>query len=146
MEPEKFSLRRYSAIFAIIIVLVMTVLDVTVVNVALPVLATKFQVSDSATVWVITIYQLLITMLLLPLSSVGDMFSYRRIFLIGVAVFTVGSALCAWAPSFGFLVGARAVQGLGAACVMSVNIALIRLIYPAKILGRGLALNGMVIA
>ena len=146
MEPEKFTLRRYSAIFAIIIVLVMTVLDVTVVNVALPVLATKFQVSDSATVWVITIYQLLITMLLLPLSSVGDMFSYRRIFLIGVAVFTVGSALCAWAPSFGFLVGARAVQGLGAACVMSVNIALIRLIYPAKILGRGLALNGMVIA
>lgn len=89
MEPEKFSLRRYSAIFAIIIVLVMTVLDVTVVNVALPVLATKFQVSDSATVWVITIYQLLITMLLLPLSSVGDMFSYRRIFLIGVAVLSL---------------------------------------------------------
>ena len=124
----------------------MTVLDVTLVNVALPVMADKFGVSDSYTVWIVTIYQLAITMLLLPLSSAGDLFSYRRNFLTGVAVFTLASALCAASVSFPMILAARALQGIGAACVMSVNIALTRLIYPRHILGRGLALNAMVIA
>lgn len=140
------NLRQFIAVPAVLLVLVMTVLDVTVVNVALPVLAEKFSVSDSYTVWIVTIYQLVITMLLLPLSSLGDLYSYRRNFLIGVIVFTTGSALCAASQSFGMIVGARAVQGIGAALVMSVNIALIHIIYPRNILGRGLALNAMVIA
>ncbi len=143
---EKLSLRKYTAVVALLIVLVMTVLDVTVVNVALPVLATEFGISDSLTVWIVTIYQLLITMLILPLSSVGDMFSYRRTFLTGVVVFTLASALCAASGNFTMILVARAIQGIGAACVMSVNIALTRLIYPREILGRGLALNAMVIA
>lgn len=145
-ETVKLSLHRYISVVAVLCVLVMTVLDVTVVNVALPVLAEEFHVSDSYTVWLVTAYQLVITMLLLPLSSLGDLYSYRRNFLIGVVVFTVGSALCAAAPTFGLIVGARVVQGIGAALVMSVNIALIRIIYPRNILGRGLALNAMVIA
>ena len=124
----------------------MTVLDVTLVNVALPVMAEKFRVSDSCAVWIITIYQLTITVLLLPLSSAGDLFSYRRNFLIGVIVFTIASALCAASESFIMILVSRTLQGIGAACVMSVNIALTRLIYPRHILGRGLALNAMVIA
>ena len=146
METEKLSLRKYTAIIAILLVLIMTVLDVTVVNVALPVLAEKFGISDSLTVWIVTIYQLLITMLILPLASVGDLFSYRRTFLTGVAVFTLASAMCAASQSFAMILISRAIQGIGAACVMSVNIALTRLIYPPKVLGRGLALNGMVVA
>lgn len=145
-EDIKVLLHRYVAIVAVLIVLTMTVLDGTVVNVALPVLANEFHVSDSQAVWIVTIYQLVITMLLLPLSSVGDIYSYKRNFLIGVTVFTAGSALCAASPSFGMIVGARAVQGVGAAFIMGVNVALVRLIYPAKILGRGLAVNAMVIA
>lgn len=77
MTEDKLSLRKYAAVIAILIVLVMTVLDVTLVNVALPVMAEKFGVSDSYAVWIVTIYQLAITMLL-PLSSAGDLFSYRR--------------------------------------------------------------------
>jgi DHA2 family multidrug resistance protein-like MFS transporter len=146
METEKLSLKKYTAVIAILIVLVMTVLDVTVVNVALPVLATKFGISDSLTVWIVTIYQLLITMLILPLSSVGDLFSYRRTFLTGVVIFTLASAMCAASWNFTAILVSRAIQGIGAACVMSVNIALTRLIYPRKVLGRGLALNGMVVA
>lgn len=140
------SLRNYAAIIAILLVLVMTVLDVTLVNVALPVLVVKFGVSDSSTVWIITAYQLVITMLLLPLSSVGDLYSYRRTFLIGVVIFTLASALCAISGSFAMIIASRALQGIGAASVMSVNIALTRLIYPREVLGRGLALNAMVIA
>lgn len=143
---SKLSLKKYIAVIAILLVLVMTVLDVTLVNVALPVMAEKFRVSDSNAVWIITIYQLTITMLLLPLSSAGDLFSYRRNFLIGVIVFTIASALCAASESFIMILVSRTLQGIGAACVMSVNIALTRLIYPRHILGRGLALNAMVIA
>ena len=146
MDNSKLSLRKYVAVIAILLVLVMTVLDVTLVNVALPVMAEEFGVSDSYAVWIITVYQLVITMLLLPLSSAGDLFSYRRNFLIGVAVFTMASALCAASDSFTIILISRTLQGVGAACVMSVNIALTRLIYPRHILGRGLALNAMVIA
>ena len=145
MNP-RFSIKDYTAVIAILLVLVMTVLDVTVVNVALPVMATEFSVSDSTAIWIVTVYQRVITMLLLPVSSVGDLFSYRKCFLCGVAIFTLSSALCAAAGSFGMIVFARALQGIGAACVMGVNIALTRLIYPRDILGRGLALNAMVIA
>ena len=126
--------------------LVMTVLDVSVVNVALPVLSQEFKVDESATVWVVTIYQLIIVMLLLPLSSIGDQYSYRRNFLSGVVVFTVGSALCSFSNSFTMLLIARAVQATGAAGIMSVNVALTRTIYPRNILGRGLALNAMCIS
>ncbi len=139
-------LRKYAAVTAILIVLVMTVLDVTAVNVALPVMAEKFGVSDSYTVWIVTVYQLVITMLLLPLSSAGDLFSYRRTFLTGVSIFTLASALCAASDRFSMIIISRALQGIGAACVMGVNIALTRLIYPREVLGRGLAINAMVIA
>lgn len=141
-----FSYRKYIAVIALQIVLVMTVLDVTVVNVALPILADKFDIGNSTAVWIVTIYQLVITMLLLPVSSIGDLHSYKHTFLVGVAVFTLSSALCAAAQNFTMLVLSRAVQGIGAACVMGVNIALVRLIYPREILGRGMALNAMCIA
>lgn len=145
-DTSKFSIRRYIAVLAILIVLVMTVLDVTVVNVALPVIASKFNISNSYAVWIVTIYQLVITMLLLPVSSFGDRNSYRKCFLSGVFIFTIASAMCAASTSFAIIVVARALQGIGAACVMGVNIALTRLIYPRNVLGRGLALNAMVIA
>ena len=127
-------------------VLVMTVLDGTIINVALPVLAGELAVSDSAAVWLITVYQLMITMLLLPLASAGEKYGFRRVFLWGTCIFTIASILCSLSPSFFWLLLARVIQGIGAACVMGVNIALTRLIYPREILGRGMALNAMVIA
>ena len=140
------SIRKYAAVSAVLMVLIMTVLDVTLVNVSLPVMATEMNISDSMTIWIVTVYQLVITMLLLPLSSIGDLYSYRRIFLVGVVLFTVSSGLCALSGSFLMILLSRALQGVGAACVMSVNIALTRLIYPKEVIGRGLALNAMIIA
>lgn len=145
MSGEKLTIHNYVAISSVIILLVMTVLDVSLVNVALPVLGKEFGVSESATVWLVTIYQLIIVMLLLPLSSIGDQYSYKRNFMAGLTVFTVGSGLCALSQDFSMLLVSRAVQSLGAAGVMSVNIALTRLIYTRHILGRGLALNAVFI-
>lgn len=146
MGKEVFSIRKYVAIIAVIIVLIMTVLDVSLINVALPVIAEDFGISESVSVWLVTIYQLVIVMLLLPFSSIGDQYSYKRMFVTGVAVFTIGSAACSFSSGFVMLLAARGVQALGAAGVMSVNIALIRVIYPRNVLPRGLALNAMCIA
>lgn len=146
MSGIGFSYKKYIAVIALQIVLVMTVLDVTLVNIALPVLAEEFKISNSLSIWAITIYQLVITMLLLPVSSIGDLHSYKKTFLFGVALFTLSSGFCALSQNFTTLVISRAIQGIGAACVMGVNIALVRLIYPREILGRGMALNAMCIA
>ncbi len=146
MSDKKFSLRENAAIIAVLLVLVMTVLDGTIVNVALPVIAEELQVSDASSVWVVTIYQLVITMLLLPVSAIGERRGYKPVFLMGVALFTIASLICAEAGNFPFILLARGMQGIGAACIMGVNIALTRIIYPKEILGRGLALNAMVIA
>lgn len=144
MKPaQKFN---YFAAAAVLLQLFASVQDITIANIALPVLAQKFHISNSQSVWIITIYQIIITMLLLPLSALGERTSYRKIFMSGVAVFITGSACCALANGLVMLLCARALAGLGAACVMSVNTAIIRLIYPKKILGRGLALNAMTVA
>ncbi|MCM1369179.1 MAG: MFS transporter [Candidatus Amulumruptor caecigallinarius] len=139
-------IRKYSAVSALLIVLLMTVLDVTIVNVALPGFAAEFNVSDAASVWVVSAYQLIITMTLLPLASLGDIYSYRKVLITGIAAFTTSSLGCALADSFPMLLAMRVAQGLGGACIMGVNIALTRCIYSPSDLPKGLALNAMVIA
>ena len=87
--------RRYLAMLAIAIGIAMAVLDGTVVNVALPSIARELGASPSEAVWVINAYQLVIVALLLPLASLGERVGYRRIYQVGVALFTLGSLVCA---------------------------------------------------
>lgn len=138
--------RRYLAAIAVLLALIMSVLDGTIVNVALPTLSQGFGTSPSVTIWIVNAYQLIITMSLLSFASLGDIFGYRRIFLLGVSVFTFASLACALSDSFWLLIASRVIQGIGAACLMSVNTALIRLIYPPAYLGRGIGINAMVVA
>ena len=138
--------RRHLAVLAIAIGIAMAVLDGTVVNVALPSIAGEIGASPSAAVWVINAYQLVIVALLLPLASLGERIGYRRIYRVGILVFTLGSLACALSTSLPTLVAARIVQGIGGAAIMSMNGALVRHTYPDARLGRGLGLNGLVVA
>ena len=138
--------RRYLAMLAIAIGIAMAVLDGTVVNVALPSIARELGASPSAAVWVINAYQLVIVALLLPLASLGERIGYRPIYQFGVAVFTLGSLACALSDSLPLLIAARIVQGIGGAAIMSMNGALVRHTYPDAHLGRGIGLNGLVVA
>ena len=138
--------RRYWAIATIILAITMTVLDSTVVNVALPSLARDFRTSNAASVWVINSYQVAILIALLPLASLGEIVGYRRVSQWGLAIFTAASLACALAPTLGFLGVARIVQGLGAAGVMSVSSALVRFTYPHRMLGRGIGINAFSVA
>ena len=138
--------RRYWSIAAIIMAVTMSVLDSTIVNVALPSLAHDFHVSNAASVWVVNAYQVAILMALLPLASLGEIVGYRRIYQCGLGIFTVASLGCALAPTLPLLCIARVVQGLGAAGIMSVNPALIRFTYPSRMLGRGIGINAFTVA
>jgi DHA2 family multidrug resistance protein-like MFS transporter len=137
---------RYWAMVAILLGIALTVLDSSILNLALPDITRHFGASPSSAVWVVNAYQLATLGLLLPCASLGERFGYRRVYLVGLVVFTVASLGCVLAPSLGLLAAARALQGLGAAGMMAVNAALVRLTYPMSVLGRGIALNSVVVA
>lgn len=138
--------RRYWSAAAVWLALAMAVLDGAIVNVALPTIANDLGASAATSVWIVNAYQLTITILLLPLAALGDRIGYRRVYIPGLAFFTLGSLGCALADSLITLVIARVFQGIGAACIMSMNAALVRATYPAKMLGRGIGYNAMVLS
>ncbi len=138
--------RIYYAMVATFSGLFLAVLDGTICNVALPSISEDLQVSSSDSIWIINAFQLVIMMSLLPFSSLGELFGYKRIYLFGVAVFTVGSLFCSLTATLPLLVVARVFQGIGAAMIMSVNTSLVRIIYPKRHLGKGVGLNATVVA
>lgn len=137
---------RYWAMAAILLGISLSVLDTSIVNLALPDITRDLGASASEAVWVVNAYQLATLTLLLPCAQLGERIGYRRVYLVGLSVFTLSSLACVLAPTLPLLAGARAVQGLGAAGMMGVNAALVRLTYPADVLGRGIALNSVVVA
>lgn len=138
--------QRYGAILTIVLGLTMAVLDGAIANVALPTIASDLNASPAASIWIVNAYQIAIVIALLPLSFLGDMVGYRRIYKIGLVVFIFTSLACALSRSLDMLTFARVAQGLGGAALMSVNTALIRLIYPQRFLGRGMGINSFVVA
>lgn len=138
--------QRWQAMLVIILGIAVAVLDGTIVNLALPGIAHELQADASHAIWVINAYQIATLVMLLPLASLGDLIGYRRVYLVGIALFALASLFATFAGSLGALIAARALQGLGAAGIMSVNAALVRLIYPRDLLGRGMAINSMVVA
>ncbi|MDD2705450.1 MAG: MFS transporter, partial [Acidocella sp.] len=137
---------RHKAMFAVALAVLLSVLDYAVVNVALPSIARDIHTSDSASIWVVNAYQLASVISLLPVAAMGDRVGHARMCRIGLALFVIASLLCAVSRTLPELAVARALQGFGGACIMGVNAALVRYIYPAKMLGRGIALNGLVVA
>ena len=138
--------RRYWSVAAIILALSMTVIDSTIVNVALPTIARDFHASKAASIWIINSYQLTILASLLPLASLGEMIGYRRVSQLGMVVFVLASIACAFSTSLLTMSIARVIQGLGASGVMSVSAALVRFTYPHEMLGKAIGINAFSVA
>jgi DHA2 family multidrug resistance protein-like MFS transporter len=136
--------QRYWAILTVCLGLTLAVLDGSIANVALPTIARDVHTSPANSIWVVNAFQLAVTISLLPLSSLGEIYGYRRVYRFGLVVFTIASLFCATADSLAGLTLARAAQGIGAAGIMSVNSALIRFIYPRRWLGRGFGINATI--
>jgi MFS transporter, DHA2 family, multidrug resistance protein len=138
--------RRYLAILAISFGTALAVIDGSVVTVALPTLAHDLGVHSSTAVLVVTVYQLVLVMTLLPFSALGTRIGLRRLYQYGQLAFLVATILCFFARSLSFLLVVRAIQALGAAASLSVSSALIRSTYPARQLGRGLGIGNVIVS
>ncbi|WP_407081740.1 MFS transporter [Serratia marcescens] len=121
-------------------------LDSTIANVALPVIAKDFGVSESASIMIINAYQFAVVASLMPFAALGRAVGNKKIFIAGVVLFAFSSLGCALSTTLSMLTAFRVIQGFGAAAVLSVNAALIKEIYPERLLGRGLGINVMVVS
>jgi DHA2 family multidrug resistance protein-like MFS transporter len=138
--------RRWWAIVAISFGTALLVLDGAIPTVALPTIARDLGVSNAVITNVVTVYQLVLVMLLLPFSSLGDRIGHRRLYQYGQALFMVASALCLFAENLWMLLGLRALQAIGAAMAVSVSAGMMRQIFPANRLGTGLGINSVIVA
>jgi EmrB/QacA subfamily drug resistance transporter len=122
----------------------MTLLDLTIVNIAIPNMITRLHASLDDILWVINAYALVLAVLLITAGRLGDLFGQRTMFIAGIVVFTVASAACGLSPSAGWLIGFRAVQGLGAAILMPQTLALLTMVFPAERRGAAFGIWGAV--
>jgi DHA2 family multidrug resistance protein-like MFS transporter len=138
--------RRQWAMFALLAGTFLSTLDASIANIALPTISRDLASSASSTVWVINAYQLAVAVSVLPLAALGERFGLKRFYLFGIGLFVLASLACAQAPSLGFLVASRTLQGLGGACAATLGPALFRNVVPQRMAGRSIALLGLTVA
>jgi MFS transporter, DHA2 family, multidrug resistance protein len=149
MDPAEDGLpvpQRYWAILTLMVGVALSCLDTALVNVALPRIAKDLNCSPADSIWVVNAYQLAVMISLLPLGSFGDIFGYHRVYRWGLMLYTGAALISALAGSLEMLTVGRALQGLGAAGIMSVNTALVRYTWPRRQLGRGIAMVSLVVS
>jgi EmrB/QacA subfamily drug resistance transporter len=117
-------------------------LGTSIANVALPTLAEAFGATFQQVQWIVLAYLLAITSLIVSVGRLGDMLGRGRLLLAGLLLFTLASAVCAFAPTLGFLIAARAAQGFGAAIMMALSMALVGEIVPREKTGHAMGLLG----
>src|SRR5688572_2766529 len=122
--------RRWPALYVLCVGMLMIVLDSTIVNVALPSIQDDLGFEQQDLAWVVNAYLIAFGGLLLLAGRIGDLIGQRRVFLVGLAVFTGASLLCALAQSQGLLIGARFVQGVGGALTSAVILGMIVTMFP----------------
>jgi len=133
---------RFLAVGSLALSMLLASLGTSIANVALPTLTDAFGASFHAVQWVVLAYLLAITVAIVSAGRLGDLAGHRRVLLGGIALFTAAAALCAAAPTLGTLIAARAAQGLGAAVLMALTMALVREAVPAESTGRAMGLLG----
>ena len=132
--------RKWWTLAAVAFGLFMIMLDNTVVNVALPSIERDLHISISQLEWIVTSYALVFAALLITGGKLADLLGRRKIFVVGLAVFSLSSLACGLAPSAGFLIGARAVQGVGAALMNPATLSIITATFPPKQRGQAIGI------
>lgn len=138
-------MRKWLPLVAICTGTFMLLIDVTIVNVALPDMATDLGTSFSQLQWVVDVYALALAALVLGAGSLADLFGRRKLYLIGLVLFAVASLASGLAPDAGFLIVARALQGIGGAIMFATTIALINTSYEGRDRGTAFGIWGAVV-
>ncbi len=124
----------------------MATLDTSIVNISLPTLTEQLHTSFAIVQWVVLSYALVVTALMLSAARLGDMLDKKKLYLVGLTLFTIGSFLCGLSPAVGWLIGFRALQGLGATLTQALGMAIITEIFPVQERGRALGIIGGVVS
>lgn len=124
----------------------MSTLDASIVNIALPKITAYYHASLGSVEWVVMVYLLLISSLLLTYGRLGDMYGHKPIYVNGFAIFTLGSALNSLAPDIGFLIASRAIQAIGAGMILAVVQAIIADTFDPTERGRAIGINAMFVS
>lgn len=140
MPRQPLSTTARWALTSLALSMLMPSLDTSIANAGLPTLATAFDATFQQVQWIVLAYLLAITTLIVSVGRLGDGFGRRRLLLIGIGIFTAASLCCALAPGLGWLIGARAVQGLGAAIMFALTLALVTDAVPKERAGSGMGL------
>jgi len=135
--------RRWLALFVLLIANFMNLIDVTIVNVALPSMRENLGATDSQIEWVVAAFILAFALGLLPFGRLGDIFGRTKMFLWGVAGFTIASGLCGLAPNIEFLIVARIIQGLAGAMMTPQVLAIATVTFPPHERGQAFSLFGL---
>src|SRR6266404_1780004 len=132
--------KKWWTLAAVAFGLFMIMLDNTIVNVALPSIQRSLHMSISSLEWIVTAYALTFAALLITGGKLGDLYGRKKMFIAGLVVFTLASLACGLAPSAGFLIGARAVQGVGAALMNPATLSIITATFPPKERGQAIGI------
>lgn len=147
VEAERETANKWVVLAIVAIGVFMATLDSSIVNISLPSIATFYKVPLSGAVeWVIIAYLVVSAGLLLTAGRLADMIGRKQVWAIGLAIFTIGSALCGLAPSLGWLIFDRALQGVGGALAMAISPSMLASAFGPQERGRALGLNAVVVA
>jgi len=143
--PSEFLYENKWRIFGVMMIgWAMALLDISIVNISIPELQDEMSTDLATVTWVINAYNIVFAVLLVSMGRLADQFGRRRFFILGLAIFTIGSGLCAAAWSVEWLIGFRVVQGAGAGILAPLGFAITVLVFPPEQRGRGLALIAVV--
>ncbi len=140
------SSNKWLAISGIGMGVFMATLNSSIVNISLPTLVNAFHTNLATIEWVVLGYVLVLTSLMLGAARLGDMYDKKKLYMGGLVLFTLGSMLCGLAPSVGWLIGFRALQGLGATFMQALGSAMVTEIFPANERGRALGTIGSIVS
>jgi EmrB/QacA subfamily drug resistance transporter len=138
----RHSRRRWGVLAILCVGVFMLLLDGTIVNIAIPSILTAFEASFSQVEWVMNAYLLAFAVSLITTGRLGDLYGRKLVFVIGLCVFTLASLACGFAPGIGWLIGFRAVQGLGGALMMPNTLSIIANVFPPEERGKAMGFWG----
>ena len=138
--------RKWLVLSAVAMGIFLATIDGSIVNVALPTLSTALGADFATVQWVVLSYLLTITTLLAVVGRLADMYGRKRLYNSGFVVFTIGSLLCGLSPSVGWLIGFRVLQGIGAALILALGLALVTEAFPPQERGRALGIAGSIVS
>ena len=138
--------RKWLVLSAVAMGIFLATIDGSIVNVALPTLSTALGADFATVQWVVLSYLLTITTLLAVVGRLADMYGRKRLYNSGFIVFTIGSLLCGLSPTVGWLIGFRVLQGIGAALILALGLALVTEAFPPQERGRALGIAGSIVS